>query len=58
MITMLLTVLLIALIVFVAFWILDQVGLPHPFGMICKIAIAVIGIAALLSKTGLLAGLN
>jgi hypothetical protein len=50
---LLITVLVVALIVFVAFWIVDQIGFPNPINMIAKAIVGVIGLVYLLQKTGL-----
>lgn len=50
---LLLTIAIIALVVWLGFWMVDNIGLPHPVNMIAKAVIAVIGIYALLVKTGL-----
>ena len=56
MLSLLLTVLVIALIVYLAFWMIDNIGLPHPFNMIAKVIVAIVGLLALFQKTGLLNG--
>ncbi len=56
MLHLLLVVLLIILIAYAAFWIIDRAGTPHPFNMILKLIVGAIALVALLQKTGLLAG--
>lgn len=50
----LIAILVIALVVYLCFWIIDRVGLPHPVNMIAKGIIALIGVLSLLSQTGLM----
>lgn len=53
---LLLAILVIALVAFIAFWIVDQMSIPNPINMIVKIIIGVIALFALLTKSGLLNG--
>lgn len=50
----LIAIAVIALVVYLGFWIVDRIGLPHPVNMIAKAIIGIIGIMALLSQTGVL----
>lgn len=57
MLNLIITILLIALVVYVAFWIVDNVAPPHPIGFMSKAIIGVIGLYALFTNTGLMSGL-
>jgi len=48
----LIAVLIIAVIVVVAFWIIDNIGTPHPIGMILKAIVGLIALVSLLAKLG------
>ncbi len=52
MIDLLIWVLVIALIAFVAFWLVDHSGIPSPMNWIIKAIAALILLVALLSKLG------
>lgn len=49
---LLIFVLIVALIVFVAFWIVDRIGFPDPINWIVKAIVGLIALVALLSKLG------
>jgi hypothetical protein len=50
----LITVLVLALIAFVCFWLIDYTGIPYPINMIAKAIVAILVIVTLLQKSGLL----
>ncbi len=49
---LLLTLLCIALAVYVAFWIVDRVGPPDPFGLILRVIVGVIALVFLVNAVG------
>lgn len=49
MISTLIAILIIALVVYLAFWIIDRIGIGHPVNVILKVVVGVIGILALLN---------
>lgn len=54
MINLLLIVLVVALIAYLAFWLVERIGLPHPLDMIAKAIIAIVALVSILQQTGLL----
>ena len=54
-IELLVMVLVIAVIAFVAIWLIDNIGLPNPINMIAKAIVVIILLVFLLQKTGILA---
>jgi len=56
MLTMLLWVILIIAVGYAVFWFIDNAGVPYPLNMLAKVVIAVICIAAIFERTGLLHG--
>jgi hypothetical protein len=56
MVSLLISVLVIALVAYICFWCVDRAGVPYPISMIIKVIIAIIAIVALLTKTGLMPG--
>lgn len=57
MIELLLAILIAALLVWLAFWVIDATGVPHPINVIAKVVVAIIVIAYLLQRQGLLSSL-
>lgn len=55
---LLITLLIIALVVFVAFWIVNEIGLPHPINLIVKVIVGVIALIYLLNALGGVPGLH
>jgi len=53
MINTLVILLIFAVVVFVAFWIVAQVGLPNPLNWIAKSIIAIIALMFLVQKLGI-----
>jgi hypothetical protein len=53
MLSILIAVLVIAIVVFVAFWIIDSIGIPQPINMITKAIVGIIALVAILIKSGL-----
>lgn len=53
-VSFLVTVLVVALVVFVCFWIIDAIGIPYPINMIGKAIVGIVAIVFLLQKTGLI----
>lgn len=51
MVGLLLQLIILALIAWVAFWIIDQVQLPSPFNWLAKGVVAVLALMALLDLT-------
>jgi hypothetical protein len=56
MLSLVIAILIILLVVYAAFWIIDNAGVPHPFNMILKVVIGIIALIALLQKAGMLNG--
>ena len=54
--SILLTILVIFLVAFIAFWLVDAMRVPDPINMVLKIVIGVIALVALLTKSGLVSG--
>lgn len=52
MVSLLIALLILAVIVIFAVWLIDYCGIPHPFNMILKIVIALIGLLYLLQRFG------
>lgn len=50
--SILITLLIVAIVAYLAFWIIGQVGLPHPVDLIAKGIVGLILLVALLSRTG------
>lgn len=55
-IEILLTLLVFALVVYLAVWIVDIIGLPNPMNKIAKAIIGIIALLVLLQKLGLVSG--
>lgn len=56
MLNILITLLIVAVLVYLCFWVVDSVGLPNPMNWIAKAIIAIIALAALLPKLSGLGG--
>jgi hypothetical protein len=56
--SVLLTILIIALIAFVAFWVIDQMGIGHPINVILKVIVGIIALIYLLNTVGGLPALH
>lgn len=56
MLQILLLVILIVVVAYAAFWLIDQAGTPAPFNMLLKLVVGLIALVALLERSGLLAG--
>lgn len=54
MIEMLIMILILCVIAYVAFWIVDTIGLPHPINMIVKAVIGILVLYAILQRSGLM----
>lgn len=54
-VSFLISVLVLAVIVFVAFWIVDATGVPYPINMIIKVIVGILALVFLLQKSGLIA---
>jgi hypothetical protein len=52
MISVLIALLIIAVVVYFAFWIIDRIPVPNPFNWIAKLIVGVIALAALLGQLG------
>ncbi len=48
----------IVLIAYVGFWLIDQMGVPHPANLVLKLIVGGLALYALLMKTGLLNSLG
>lgn len=53
MLNLLIAILILAIIVIVAIWLIDIMGLPHPINMILKVIIGLLALVYLLQKSGL-----
>jgi len=53
MIDLLVLILVLAVVVIVAVWLIDVMGLPHPINMVLKVIIALLALVYLLQKSGL-----
>ena len=53
---LLIAILVIFLIAWACFWIIDSTGIPYPINTIAKVIIGIIAIVALLTKAGLISG--
>ncbi len=53
-IELLIAVLVLAVIVYVVFWLIDAIGLPHPINMVAKAIVAIFAIVYLLRQAGLM----
>lgn len=49
---LLIFVLIVALIVYVAFWIVDKIGFPSPINWIAKAIVGLVALITLLNKLG------
>jgi hypothetical protein len=49
---LLIVILIIALVAYVAFWLVDKIGLPHPINWIAKAIVALVALLMLLSRAG------
>lgn len=47
-------ILVIALVVWICFWIVDSIGFPSPISVITKAIIGIVGVLAILTKSGLM----
>ena len=52
-IEILITVLIVAVIAWVAFWLIDSTGIPYPINMIGKAVVAVLALVYVLRSAGL-----
>lgn len=53
LLSLLVTLVIVGLIFYCLYWLLGQIGLPEPFG---KVAIVILGLAAVIFLIGLLTG--
>ncbi len=51
--SLLITLLIFAVVAYVAFWIIGQIALPDPMGLILRIIVGVSLLLVLLSKAGI-----
>jgi glucan phosphoethanolaminetransferase (alkaline phosphatase superfamily) len=56
MLPLLIALVVIILVAWACFWLIDSSGIPHPINMIAKVIVALIAVVALLTKSGLLSG--
>jgi hypothetical protein len=52
----LIPLLVLCLVVFLAFWIIDMLPFPHPVGLIAKVIIAILVLVKLLALLGINVG--
>ena len=53
-VAILIAVLVILLVAFACFWLIDQIGLPNPINVIAKAIVAILALVFLLQKSGLM----
>ncbi len=51
---LLVTILVIFLVAYGAFWLIDMIGLPHPMNMIAKAIVAIVALVYLLQTAGMM----
>ena len=51
-IALLITVLVILVVAYAVFWLIDNIGLPHPINMLAKAVVVFIAIYYILQKAG------
>ncbi len=57
-VTILLWLIVLVAVCWVAFWLIDQIGIGPPINMLLKAVVAIIGLIVLLERTGVLAGVH
>jgi len=57
-VTILLWLIVLVAVCWVAFWLIDQIGIGPPINMLLKAVVAIIGLVVLLERTGVLAGVH
>lgn len=57
-ITILLWLVVLVAVCWVAFWLIDQIGIGPPINLLLKAVVAIIGLVVLLERTGVLAGVH
>ena len=53
-VTILLWLIVLVAVCWVAFWLIDQIGIGPPINMLLKAVVAIIGLVVLLERTGVL----
>lgn len=56
MLSLLITLLVICVVIWLAFWVIGQMGLPEPVGLVARVIVGIIALVLLLERTGVLAG--